>query len=426
MALCLAEKLEHLDRHCKDGLCLSRPSKAGLKGVHFNRRPEIVSWVHKTGFEGSYSKAEKYYTAIYNSYAYRQKVGYPPYLELESISGGGRKKSHGKSVDYELYRISQCGSLFASFLNQKVGKVRHKRCYCMKQLCPGCGGEGGRVHKRRKYSIYTKIESLNSGYKGNDKLENSLSKSFFRSHTFTIPEHIRCFFYDRSGLNWLMESAKLIIEKYYGEIICKKKNREYKYGLGDKTGFMTVHLFSEKQPDKFNPHINIDVIENDDGRLKKISPDTLSKLKLAWKEKLERYTGVELDEVSVEYHYIDKVNQMKHRIKYVTRPLNSSFLSEWKKNKKNRFIKMVLVDLKKFRHLRVFGKHVKSMPDEISIKELGESVFPGGGKNEFFGFVTQGHLNSLEFEKRVIKIDDDTYENIEVDVGLKKCLIYNY
>jgi hypothetical protein len=83
---------------------------------------------------------------------------------------------------------------------------------------------------------------------------------------------------------------------------------------------------------------------------------------------------------------------------------------------------MVLVDLKKFRYLRVFGKQLKSISDEISIKELGESVFPGGGKNILLGFVTQGHLNSLEFEKRVIKIDDDTYENIDVDVGLKKVL----
>jgi hypothetical protein len=262
--------------------------------------------------------------------------------------------------------------------------------------------------------LYNKLENLNSSYKGTDKLENYLSKHFLRCHTFTVPEHIRSFFYDRGGIDWLMKSAKSIIEKYYGEVIGKRKHGEFKYGLVDKTGYMTEHLYSEKYPNKFHPHVNIDVIENKDGRSEYISSETLTRIKADWKGKLERRTGIKLEAISVEYHPVLEVNQMKHRIKYVTRPLSYNFLSEWQKNKKDRFIKMVLVDLKKFRHLRVFGKVNKNVVDEISIKELGEAVFPWGGKNEFLGFVTQGHIKSLEREGKVIKLDDDTYENIGV------------
>jgi hypothetical protein len=84
-----------------------------------------------------------------------------------------------------------------------------------------------------------------------------------------------------------------------------------------------MHLFgdqSENKPDndlKFNPHVNVHIIEEKSVHLK-LSQETIEKIKVSWKKDLIGLGMTGLKVVDVQYLFKIATKKKYHTIKYMT------------------------------------------------------------------------------------------------------------
>lgn len=117
---------------------------------------------------------------------------------------------------------------------------------------------------------------------------------------FTIPEEMRAFFGTPEKLNKIRTYINRRLQRDFPEF--KAVGR--------------IHLFGDKDPEKFNPHFHILV---DD--LRRVPCDKLAELKVDYKRGLERITGIDLGDKKINLRVVPRGNwrKIRHTIRYITR-----------------------------------------------------------------------------------------------------------
>jgi len=184
------------------------------------------------------------------------------------------------------------------------------KIYCHKEWCSVCGERNSPAHLRRFSRWLPKAQQLEvMGY-----------------WVFTITESRRRMYKTKKSLDTLMK-----------KLVCGDSVRNYTGILKDAgfaRGLYRWHFYSEKQPGKYNPHLNVLV------EAAKLEPAMIAKIKRAWAKLLHVPMAV------VNYRFTRLPKGMVHNLKYVTR---ATFLDEaWDPE--------LASELWNFRNMRSWGK----------------------------------------------------------------------
>jgi len=276
-------------------------------------------------------------------------------LILNILSTGGGVESD--PVLNELTKKNICMKTMASLQGEKTEDVYFKKIHCLKWWCPNCGDHRdahgklrqGQIHKNRRRSVYAR---LNGGYEVTDKatmktLLRTLKNTTQIQYIFTVPESERGVFFSKDGLNRLTCSVKRIITSEYPD-----------------SGMVAyIHVVGDNST-KYHPHINVHVylegdqrvcpLKNEDGV---IYDEQLERIKKRYKAALRAH-GCSIDVVDIQKTFVRSSEPIKmlHRIKYMTKPIESDMLQKWQNEQNEEMIRFSVYELKGFRYVRYWGK----------------------------------------------------------------------
>jgi len=145
-----------------------------------------------------------------------------------------------------------------------------KILYCGREWCPLCREQS---HNRRISRWLPRIAVMKEG---------------FGLFVFTIPEQLRVFYMEKENLSQLRSYIRKRLRQIYGPNL---------------RGLARWHWFSEKNPYKYHPHLNV-MLDS----FQKLSKEELRQLKEDYKRALERFTGQKIasetnPEGKVDVHY---------------------------------------------------------------------------------------------------------------------------
>lgn len=152
---------------------------------------------------------------------------------------------------------------------------------------------------------------------------------------FTIPPRLRHFFMSKENLAELHRRGAKCVEEV----------------MGADGSCTVVHLFGDRS-DEFHPHINVIFPKWGEGY---ISDSQLKELRRRWREILQDWFGVPIDEreENAHYSYARVEGQMIHRVKYVSR----SVINPERFLRLDDSLKLLIVEgLKGFRNVRYHGR----------------------------------------------------------------------
>lgn len=201
--------------------------------------------------------------------------------------------------------------------------------HCEKEWCPVCSEKGSTHHRKKVGKWLPKAQSYGSmGY-----------------WVFTIPEKIRWKYKTKRALSDLSSRIVNGDKSRHIEGVLKQQQ-------GYTNGFLRWHFYSEMQPGKYNPHLNV-IVEGGFISLKKIE-----KIRKAWAKIL----GCKV--VNIDYGYKTTVAEKTACLQYVTR---STFLNE-------QWDEKLAHELYGFRNMRVFGKFSGEIKWELGMETEKEVV----------------------------------------------------
>lgn len=195
---------------------------------------------------------------------------------------------------------------------------------CHRVLCPKCSQKDSRSHKRKYGRIWDKLMWI-------AKVDNCVLGYV----VFTIPPLLRHFFMSKENLAELHRRGAKCVEEV----------------MGADGSCTVVHLFGD-QSDKFHPHVNVIFPEWGKGY---VSTSQLIKLRRGWREILQDWFGVPIDErqENAYFNYARVGGQMIHRVKYISR----SVMNPERFLRLDESLKLLIVEgLKKFRNVRYHGR----------------------------------------------------------------------
>ena len=295
------------------------------------------------------------------------------YLEPLTDEGGGSEDQETEVVDY-IKKFEVCGKAAIKFEGYTSRLDYWNFLSCVRWWCKKCGAIGGKMHKRRmKRLVEGRLKSID--------------RMGLRQIILTVPESDRIKFQTRKGLNSLFKMAAKTIRK-----VCP--------GLG-LVAYM--HMFGDKDPGKFNPHINIHVIELK-GTTLKLYPEDLADIKKRWRKALCGYGCKDLSTVNVHYSFTDKVNLIKHRMKYMSRP-NPGPENFEPLMKNIPLLHLCVIGLRGFNFIRYYGgKGIEKIEDNSVTDFMNEVENAAGEKLIFCPGET---MSRTEFSLRYRKGDYD-------------------
>lgn len=243
----------------------------------------------------TYEDFERITNEVFKSYQEAKALGTikdyceETYLEPLTNQGGGQEEEETEVIDY-VKRFEDCNKTAIKFQGYTSLLNYWNFLSCMRWWCERCGKIKGKIHRRRMKRL------MEGRMKGIDRMG-------LRQFIMTVPEEHREKFQSRKGLNSLFKMAVRVIKKTYP-------------GLGIVA---YMHLFGDKDAAKFNPHVNIHVVELK-GTTLKLLPEDLADIKKRWRNALRAYGCKNLDTVNVHYSFTTQAHQIKHRMKYMSRP----------------------------------------------------------------------------------------------------------
>lgn len=294
------------------------------------------------------------------------------YLDLICTSRGGSTEENGfagREVDIEaiIGKSAHCGNTLVKLFNLEARSVGFLPIRCNKWWCETCGGKNGKIHKNRLSNLSERIN-----YK----------KDFLRQLIFTVPESIRHSFKSREGLNSLIKMSIGVVKKHFP---------------GRKL-IMYLHINGDREPGKFHPHVNIQVIESLEGVSWKIGKKTLEEIKADYVKRLRFFIkDHSLEKIDVRYSYRVGRGQISHSVRYMCRPWDSSIIS----SPDDGFQKLAVIELQNFKAIRYYG--FKKGDDYIDDSRI---VVPKG--YEYMGLISRWELDEYcEREKKILLEGDD-------------------
>jgi hypothetical protein len=253
---------------------------------------------------------------------------------------------------------------------------------CRKAWCPKCGGKGGKVHKARKKAIRDRIDI--------DRLN-------LRYLVLTVPERFRHLFMSRKGLNGLTRAARRLTGMAFGE----KTGAAYSW-----------HLYGDKDPWKFNPHLNVVVPEEKSVKLK-LSRADLDDIKTTWKRSLIGLGCVGIDAVDVFYEFRIKAAHKGHLIKYVARPTWDAETLNHVDEAEQWFL---VLGLKGFRYVNFWGTLSNRLYRESmgqTIREAKQTAEELIGKKLHFRGVFPVNVELMLSNGHIVQVYDGLYKIVK-------------
>lgn len=277
--------------------------------------------------------------------------------------GGDQNPRHiATAVKKVSYRSGLCNITVAEF--ETSDKLEHyfRRMKCSKWWCPTCGGTNGLLHKQRIEAIYNRL------------VPNNIA---LRQIVFTLPKELRQHFKNRKALDSLLNIVRRLIEREFGVRVSEKqtkKGREVKYRL-NKGVIAYLHLFGggyDFDPFKFNPHINIHIVERKSNLASSADLDLpdeqFSRLRRGYIRALKAYVANEEDLWKNASHIYKKIdmavidyrtkyddNEVFNAINYMARPLGHNVFKPLMERKDYKKLHFLMIELKAFRHIRYWG-----------------------------------------------------------------------
>lgn len=280
-----------------------------------------------------------------------------PYLEYNARTLGDLQSSDVTGDFRYVENLSnQCGKSVVWLHGVKSESMYLKKIHCKKQWCPECGGKGGRIHKSRMHSILSRVD---------------VDKYHMAQHVLTVPAEERNFFESRENLSKLAKASKEFAEKFYGEPVFDKEGHVKRYQL--KKGVLSyLHVFGDKEPGVFKPHINLHVFEDKRTKMK-LDKAVLDAMRAYWLKKMKALTGnKELSVVDVHYSFRMSAKKKMHAIKYMSRPWSAE---DYAAIKDEELKKLLVIELKGFLYLRFWGSLANcKYKDEMSLPEIKKEV----------------------------------------------------
>jgi len=215
-------------------------------------------------------------------------------------------------------KIDHCGT---SFIHLKCAKGHEKylRLYCKSDLCPICGTDGSREHKKRVT-------------RAKDRLSWAPVLGYM---IFTLPAKISDSRPDDQVLKACSDEVIRILKDNFdtpGGLIRR-------HDMGDAMGKLHIH-FNALFP-----------ITNTNG-IGAVAESKLLKIRNEWTEFVNRCFNMELETTNIHYNFATTKKKMYHKIKYVLRPIvdGLSFYTLTDEDKK------YIMSLKRKHNTRWFGK----------------------------------------------------------------------
>jgi len=200
-----------------------------------------IEWAKKMSAEADKEILKDSDSPFYLDYLYR------------SVHEGGEKldnidyDSKVRLVNREIKKQRRCKRTVLELYSKKINKFIYIPIFCNKWWCYKCSGYNGRIHKARIDSVSNRL---------------ILKEIAIRQFVFTIPYELREHFTNRQALQAFFNIVHRLIDRYFGIDVsngkAKKKSRL------DKGVIAYLHLFGGDKsfdPDLFNPHVNVHIIE---------------------------------------------------------------------------------------------------------------------------------------------------------------------
>lgn len=195
---------------------------------------------------------------------------------------------------------------------------------CHRMLCPKCSQKDSRAHKRKYGRIWNKLMWI-----------AQVANCVLGYVVFTIPPRLRRFFMDKENLAELHRRGAKCVEEV----------------MGADGSCTVVHLFGDRS-DEFHPHVNVVFPQWGNGH---VSESKLKELRRRWREMLQEWLDVQIDESeeNAHYNYARVKGQMIHRVKYISR----SVVGPERFLRLDDSLKRLIVEgLKGFRNVRYHGR----------------------------------------------------------------------
>ncbi|MDD5505092.1 MAG: hypothetical protein PHV77_07360 [Candidatus Omnitrophica bacterium] len=215
-------------------------------------------------------------------------------------------------------KLEYCGT---SFIHLKCSHGHHKylRLFCKSDLCPICGKEGSREHKKRVT-------------RAKDRLSWAPVLGYM---IFTLPAEVSASKPSSDKLKLCTDAVIRIIKDHFntpGGLIRR-------HDMGNDYGKLHIH-FNALFP-----------ITNTNG-IGAIAPDKLNRIRLDWTKFINECFALNCESSNIHYNFATTQKKMYHKIKYVLRPIVDA-LSFYTLSDDD---KSYILSLKQRHNTRWFGK----------------------------------------------------------------------
>lgn len=281
--------------------------------------------------------------------------GGPSYLEYNAQDRGDFELAEKiNDLRWQENIVHQCGKSVIWLEGEKTKDNYLKKVKCRKAWCPDCGGKNGIIHKSRMSAVQTRV---------------NVEDKNIQQLILTTPVHIRPQLMNRKNLEYLVQSGKQLTEHFFGVPVLDKYGHIKKYHLDDGV-ICNIHIFGDKKPGVYHPHINIDILVKKGQRLK-LKPSILESIKKYWLKKLKKFDE-NLEVVDVQYKYKKTPGECMLALKYMCRPWSAE---DYAAVEDEKFKSFLVLELSGFRYLRFWGAvSDKRYKDEISLPEVKSEV----------------------------------------------------
>jgi hypothetical protein len=262
-------------------------------------------------------------------------------------------------------------------------KYMAKILYCGREWCPDCGEDWSNMHQRRFARLLPKFMQIEPGYMG-----------YFVIEWPDKYRHNKKRVYSKEALR---NTTNVIVDTLAGV----RQGRKGRVGGYFDRGVIRWHYFGDKRAGKYNPHANAIV------KSAFIPHDKLEEIKKALRDNLD------CPDLIVHYHFREKVGQMVHTLKYITR---STFRSEsWDPHMAD--------EIYGFRNIRTWGKwdgpavwNSKGSEYYLTINKMESGKCPGCGGHMTWGKPVDSHmLDAWQAEGKTTSLGGGYFE---IDAGV--------
>lgn len=221
---------------------------------------------------------------------YRRLKDDLPYIYTKT-SNGGVAVDDLDAATHAFYKSLACMTKARRGTEYPSGAVWFNFIRCWKWWCSICGRVGGAINKKRMRRVMSHIVPSKKGV-------------VLRQATFTIPMEYEKQFMSRPKLNSLVRAAQKTVKEYFP-------------GLQSVSA---LQLFGKRGVFRYRPHVHV-LIWDEVGCKLVMPPEKLEAMKKSYRIRLEKLLNVRIPVVDVHLEFVREAARIKHRIRYVTRPM---------------------------------------------------------------------------------------------------------